>query len=167
MHNKAKTYTVYVHENSTNGKVYIGITSQKPENRWRNGKGYLTGYANKTPFANAIMKYGWENFSHHIVLSDISQERANQIEQNLIRVFNSTDRSKGYNLSHGGGGVTGFTVDEVERKARSERMKGAKFSDERAGRCQRQRTVTFRGTAESIQALQKNKQQREENAVGM
>ena len=96
MRNKAKTYTVYVHENSTNGKVYIGITSQKPENRWRNGKGYLTGYAKKTPFANAIMKYGWENFSHHIVLSDISQERANQIEQNLIRVFNSTDRSKGY-----------------------------------------------------------------------
>lgn len=130
MHNKAKTYTVYVHENSTNGKVYIGITSQKPENRWRNGKGYLTGYTKKTPFANAIMKYGWENFSHHIVLSGISQERANRIEQNLIRVFNSTDRSKGYNLSHGGGGVTGFTVDEVERKARSERMKGAKFSDE-------------------------------------
>ena len=130
MLNKIKTYTVYIHENGVNGKVYIGITCQKPENRWRNGRGYLNGYARKTPFANAILKYGWEKFLHHIVISGISQERANQIEQNLIRIFNATDRSKGYNLSQGGGGVMGFTFSTAERKARSERMKGAKFSDE-------------------------------------
>ena len=125
-----ENYSVYIHENIANGKVYIGITCQKPENRWRNGKGYMRGYAKKTPFMNAILKYGWDGFKHHVVLSGISQNRASEIEQNLIRVFNATDRTKGYNLTYGGYGVSGFACSEALRKARSERMQGVKFSDE-------------------------------------
>lgn len=33
-------YTVYQHRNKINGKVYIGITMQTPEQRWRHGEGY-------------------------------------------------------------------------------------------------------------------------------
>ena len=35
------TYSVYIHKNKTNNKVYIGVTSKKPKQRWRNGKGYV------------------------------------------------------------------------------------------------------------------------------
>ena len=34
-----KKYCVYKHI-FPNNKVYIGVTCQKPEYRWRNGKGY-------------------------------------------------------------------------------------------------------------------------------
>ena len=37
-----KKYTIYIHKNKINGKVYIGQTSQKPEKRWDNGRGYET-----------------------------------------------------------------------------------------------------------------------------
>ena len=34
-------YTVYIHTNKSNNKVYIGITKQTPERRWgKNGVNY-------------------------------------------------------------------------------------------------------------------------------
>lgn len=36
-------YTVYKHISPSN-KVYIGITSRKPELRWRKGNGYYNNY---------------------------------------------------------------------------------------------------------------------------
>jgi hypothetical protein len=38
--NEDKKWCVYVHTNKFNGKKYVGITSTKPEDRWRNGRGY-------------------------------------------------------------------------------------------------------------------------------
>ena len=38
-----KEFIVYMHENKINHKKYIGITCQKPTQRWRGGKGYKIG----------------------------------------------------------------------------------------------------------------------------
>lgn len=35
-------FTIYMHKNKINNKVYIGQTSQNPLKRWDNGKGYIT-----------------------------------------------------------------------------------------------------------------------------
>ena len=33
-------YTVYVHINNINGKMYVGYTGMDVEVRWKNGNGY-------------------------------------------------------------------------------------------------------------------------------
>ena len=33
-------FTIYMHKNKINNKIYIGQTIQKPEQRWKNGKAY-------------------------------------------------------------------------------------------------------------------------------
>lgn len=91
-------YFLYKHTNLTDGKVYIGITKQKPNRRWHNG----LGYKNNRYFYNAIQKYGWENFKHEIIYENLSFEEANNKEIELIKKYNSTNKEKGYNIHDGG-----------------------------------------------------------------
>ena len=90
-------YTVYMHKNKINDKVYIGITKQKINSRWRKGKGYK-----ECKFRNAIDKYGWDNFEHIILFEHLSKESACNKEMELIKKYNSNDRNFGYNVSTGG-----------------------------------------------------------------
>ena len=89
-------YCVYIHTNTVNGKKYVGLTKQKPQNRWRNGK----GYKQNIKFWRAIEKYGWEAFTHEIVLDHLSSEQAGQLEQILIQKFDTINN--GYNIDLGG-----------------------------------------------------------------
>lgn len=102
-------WCVYAHV-SPSGKRYIGITCQKPSERWKNGKGYI-----ESPyFYKAIQKYGWNNFSHTILKDNLTEQEAKQMEIALIAEFDSTNRNKGYNISKGGDGVSGVRRYGVE-----------------------------------------------------
>lgn len=101
---EGKTYCVYIHTNLSNGKKYCGITSQKPEFRWRNGDGYKYNLH----FMRAIEKYGWDGFSHTIVDSGKTLKEANELETFYIKKFNLTDPAYGYNQTNGGDGISGF-----------------------------------------------------------
>lgn len=93
-------YTIYMHKNKINNKVYIGQTIQKPEDRWKKGK----GYKNNDYFCNAIQKYGWDNFEHLILeqSDEWTQEECNNKEKYYIQLYNATDRKYGYNINPGG-----------------------------------------------------------------
>lgn len=106
------TWYVYVHTNILNGKKYVGITCQKPEDRWRNGN----GYKQCSKMWNAIMKYGWEGFDHEIVAKNLSKEQADKMEKDLIKKYNTIEA--GYNLDIGGGGKEPEIVET--RQARSD-----------------------------------------------
>ena len=107
-----KQWSVYKHT-SPNNKVYIGITSQRPSHRWQNGQGYHT----QRYFWRAIQKYGWDNFTHEILFTGLSEKDAKEKEIELIAFYQSWHPNFGYNVSLGGDGSNGFhPTDEMKKK---------------------------------------------------
>lgn len=120
-------YIVYVHTNKRDGKRYVGITSQSPNRRWRNGNGY---YENEH-FYRAICRDGWENFTHEIVLAGASKETACQKERELIALYKSNDERYGYNKSVGGENPNeGMTMSAEAKAKMSKAHKGLVFTEE-------------------------------------
>ena len=111
-------YIVYQHKNKINGKVYIGITSQKPEQRW-GSQG--CNYKSSPHFYSAIQKYGWDNFEHNILFTELTKEQACLKEQELIKEYNSMNREFGYNSTSGG---DIFTMNEKTKQKISQAMMG-------------------------------------------
>lgn len=94
----SKSWVIYKHT-SPDGKVYIGMTcATNPEYRWSKGM----KYKDQPNFFRAIVKYGWDNFTHEIMLRDLEYEEACEAEKRLIAEYNSCDRHFGYNVSPGG-----------------------------------------------------------------
>lgn len=110
-------YVVYRHT-SPSGKVYIGITSKKPEYRWSNGN----GYKDSPKFYNAIKKYSWNNFKHEILFSGLNEISAKMIEEDLIYYYKSLNLS--YNISNGGDGTKGVIMSKEARIKMSNAKKG-------------------------------------------
>lgn len=115
----SKTYCVYMHTNKINNKKYIGQTCKNVRDRWRNGVGYI----NSPYFWNAIQKYGWDNFEHEIIANNLTKEEADKMEIELIALYDTTNDKNGYNLTSGGGGVSGFVFSEESKRKMSEFQK--------------------------------------------
>ena len=123
-----KLYTVYMHTNKINNKVYVGITCEGVQQRWRNGKGYLRkdkeNRFTQPKFARAIQKYGWDNFEHIIWAENLNHDDACRAEKLLIALWDSMNN--GYNNTAGGEGTVGKKNSPECRK---------KISDARIGIC--------------------------------
>ena len=110
--NNDNNYIVYKHTSPSN-KVYIGITSQSPNRRWRNGN----GYKGQTYFWRAIQKYGWNNIKHEILFDKLTKEEAEQKEIELIAHYKSNDETYGYNMSTGGeSGSKGYKYSDEQKQ---------------------------------------------------
>lgn len=118
-------YIVYMHI-SPNNKKYIGITCQSEKNRWRYGE----GYKNNEYFYRSIKKYGWDNFQHIIIVRGLYKDEAEWLEIELIKIWDSTDRSKGYNITLGGGGSRGRNCSEETKRKIGNSNKGKCLSEE-------------------------------------
>ena len=134
-------YIVYKHT-SPSGKVYIGITKQTANGRWKNG----LGYKSSPHFWSAIQKYGWDNFKHEVILDGLNREDACLQEKKLIAESKAMDREFGYNDKSGGETGSALSVESRKkisvaqkkfyadhpeaRKAASIRAKGYRHTDE-------------------------------------
>lgn len=111
------TWTVYKHTNKINGKVYIGITCQPVERRWRTDG---SGYKKCVLFYRAIQKYGWDAFTHEILCMGLSKEQAEETEKNLIAEYKANEQEYGYNIANGG---SVKSVSEQTKRKISESVK--------------------------------------------
>lgn len=93
-----KRYKVYKHT-VPDGRVYIGITSQKnPKNRFDRGR----GYKGNIHFSRFINKNGWDCITSEILYNNLSKEEAELKEIELIAFYDSTNPKKGFNIEKGG-----------------------------------------------------------------
>ena len=111
-----RLFTIYRHVSPID-RVYVGITSQDVETRWRHGD----NYRNSTYFKRAIRKYGWKNFKHEILFTNVEEERAKRLEIELIRHYKGLGIS--YNLTNGGDGTNGYHHTNEYKQFKSQQMK--------------------------------------------
>lgn len=110
-----KTYCVYMHR-FPNGKVYIGMTSKRPESRWGNGCGYRTQNVFRP-----ILKYGWDNIEHIILFDGLSKTEAENKEIELISLYRSAEPEYGYNIDLGGNYAGKHSQETCEKISKSKK----------------------------------------------
>lgn len=104
-------YIIYLLTDKTNGKIYIGLTQLKIDQRWCNSK--------------LCERFGHFNFNKEILFSHLNKDGAVWYEKAMIFEYNSTNPDVGYNKSKGGG----LIPDETRLKMSQDR-KGVKKSEE-------------------------------------
>lgn len=119
LQNKIINGVIYKATNTVNGKVYIGMTTRGLDVRMtehRNSISYLKSY-----FPNALRKYGWEPFVWETIDESTSLEELCDKEVYWIEHYESFGK-KGYNMTKGGEGPSGYKMTEENKRAQSERM---------------------------------------------
>lgn len=106
-----RNWKIYVLINKINGKMYIGTTSQDVRDRWCGGNNYR-----RQPFGKAIKKYGWGNFRHIILIENLEENIAYEIEKELIKKYKTNQEQYGYNIASGGRGNSSTPSEETKRK---------------------------------------------------
>lgn len=89
---KIEYYNVYMHI-FPNGKKYVGVCKNLSQ-RW--GSCGLP-YRNNIKMYKDIMKYGWNNIKHEILLTTSDSFKAKKLETKIIEIFDLTNDKKGYN----------------------------------------------------------------------
>ena len=100
-------YSLYKHTNRINGKIYYGL-AKDCKARWNHG----LGYENNSYFFQEILLYGWRNFDHEILFTNLTKEQGLMLEGLLIQETKSYDEEIGYNIN-----FTNFVTDFVTSDA--------------------------------------------------
>lgn len=107
-------HCIYIHKNKVNGKVYIGQAKGDPCDRWgSNG----CNYRKQPSFWSAIQEYGWSNFDHMILETNLTAEQANEAERRWIALYKANNSDFGYNRTGGGKGSYQLTEEAAQKKA--------------------------------------------------
>lgn len=166
-----KTGTVYCATNLANQKVYIGQTIRTPKQRkYEHGRECKVGNSH---FKRALRKYSIEGFKWTILCKVSAPTKLlvknylDIAEQMYIKQYDSMNKSTGYNLIQGGGGLVGFTHTECTKKKMSASKIGKKnpmFGRHCSEETRRKHSVSNKGKIVSTETRKKlSKANRGEN----
>ena len=125
---------VYMIKNTVNGKVYIG-SSVRPYNRfYRHADLLKRGVHHAIRLQNSFNKYGAEAFQFSI-LKYTKRENVRKEEARILKMFDATNREKGYNNSDlTDYGVMKHTETTIEKMRKSQQARAANMTDEERAR---------------------------------
>lgn len=119
-----KTWIVYCARHRDTGRVYVGQTHRKFEQR-REEHCYQAARGKLKLFHAALAKYGIDAFDWEVLESDItSVDIADQREVAWIEKLDAHVSMGGFNLTKGGHGSSGFLHTEESRKKIGDRFRG-------------------------------------------
>ena len=103
---------------SPSGGVYIGQTSKSIEERGgKDGRYYVYKRKNgkfiQPLIANAIIKYGWDNFKKEVLYENLTKKEADLLEIDAIKKYRN--QGKCYNVADGGDGLVGVNERKVKQ----------------------------------------------------
>lgn len=93
---------VYKITNKINNKVYIGLTTQSLKYRWGRHVTEARNPNNCKHLYKAMRKYGENNFMIEIIEETDDFQKLGELERYYIKLFDSTNPQRGYNLTCGG-----------------------------------------------------------------
>lgn len=115
-------FTVYLIENQINNKRYVGITSHSMQQRLTRHHRCAQHHSPRYLLHRAMKKYGTDAFTCTAVLTVSTAVEAKQQEIRLIaelQTFYLDYPAKGYNMTRGGDGLTGYKhTEDTRRKMR-------------------------------------------------
>jgi group I intron endonuclease len=127
---------IYKITNKQNGKVYIGQTKRsldwRLENDWCGHFQSAFDWNSQTLLCRALRKYGKDGFTYEILEekdnTSFGSKEDLQVwlytrEKYWIKFYNSFSFEKGYNMTEGGEGTTGYTYSEDLKKLISKKTK--------------------------------------------
>lgn len=132
-----ETNCVYLITNKITNQQYVGVTK---DFKYRMYQHSVSHDKNKSYIDNAILKYGWDNFSAIIIDNYNSEDERKILEQKYIKELHTHRSEGGYNITWGGDDnvfpdVSGsnnpraqLTEQDVAR-IRERRMNGERLAD--------------------------------------
>jgi single-strand DNA-binding protein len=130
--------SIYFVINKITGKYYIGRTTQKVLDRWRDHKRFSIEKRQDHYFSRAIRKYGPESFEVRTIFICYDEKTLSEAEQYFIKLFSSNNRTFGYNSTPGG---EGYSLSKEHRKKIGLSNLGKKRSQEF---CERMKSIAAR-----------------------
>lgn len=129
--NVLKTSGIYKITNKINNKVYIGQTKNLKSRIQRHLYDFKNNKHPNIYLYNSMRKHGIENFDVEIIFQgNFNQNELNDLEIDLIRLYNSNDKRFGYNMTEGGDGISGLKRSEITKQKISKSKKGKKRTEE-------------------------------------